>query len=136
LFSLVFRANAEGRLSEMLGVSSRYTRAEAYNAGNNLMGVTLNFGGAVVSEGFELFQNQPNPFKGQTVIGYNLPEASNVTLTVQDATGKVLRVVRTTGVKGYNMETLSSSDLSATGVLYYTIETDGFTATRKMIIVD
>jgi hypothetical protein len=136
LFSLVFRASAEGRLSDMLGVSSRYTRAEAYNAGNNLMGVTLNFGGSVVSEGFELFQNQPNPFKGQTVIGYNLPEASNVTLTVQDATGKVLRVIRTTGVKGYNMETLNSSELSATGVLYYTIETDGFTATRKMIIVD
>jgi hypothetical protein len=135
LFSLVFRANAEGRLSEMLGVSSRYTRAEAYNTNSDLMSVALNFGGSMVSEGFELYQNQPNPFKGQTVIGYSLPEAANVTLRIQDATGKVLRVIRSTGVRGYNMETLNSTDLPASGVLYYTIETDGFTATKKMIIV-
>jgi len=135
LFSLVFRANAEGRLSEMLGVSSRYTRTEAYNVNNNLMGVSLNFGGALVSEGFELYQNQPNPFKGQTVIGYNLPEAAYVTLTVQDAAGKVLRVVRNEGVKGYNQVALNSNELPASGVLYYTIATEGFTATKKMIVV-
>ena len=135
LFSLVFRATAEGQLSEMLGVSSRYTRAEAYNLNNDLMGVALNFSGTLVSEGFELYQNQPNPFKGETLIGYNLPEAANVTLTIQDATGKVLRVIRSTGIRGYNMERLNSDLLPATGVLYYTIETDGFTATKKMVIV-
>jgi hypothetical protein len=82
-----------------------------------------------------LFQNQPNPFKGQTVIGYNLPESANVTLTIQDAAGKVIRVIRTTGVKGYNMTSLNSNELPASGVLYYTIETDGFTATKKMIVL-
>jgi hypothetical protein len=69
------------------------------------------------------------------VIGYNLPEAAYVTLTVQDAAGKVLRVVRNEGVKGYNQVALNSNELPASGVLYYTIATEGFTATKKMIVV-
>jgi hypothetical protein len=31
---------------------------------------------------------------------------------------------------------LKAGDLNATGVLYYTLEADDFTATKKMIIVE
>ena len=35
--------------------------------------------------------------------------------------------------KGFNTIVLSKIDLNSTGVMYYQIETDGNTATRKMI---
>jgi hypothetical protein len=35
-----------------------------------------------------------------------------------------------------NQVTLKASDLNASGVLYYTLEADDFTATKKMIIVE
>ncbi|MCO6493455.1 MAG: T9SS type A sorting domain-containing protein, partial [Phaeodactylibacter sp.] len=83
-----------------------------------------------------LYQNTPNPFKGETLIGFNLPSDDKVTLTVSDVTGRVLRLVRMDGVKGYNNIALSSHTLPATGVLYYTVETSEYTATRKMVIIE
>jgi len=135
LFTLVFDAKADANLSDLLGISSRYTKAEAYVAGNTT-DLAINFtNGAIATTGFEVYQNTPNPFKGETVIGYNLPADATVTLTIQDVTGKTLKVLKSEGAKGYNTVTVSSKDLGASGVLYYTVATDEFTATKKMVVV-
>jgi len=135
LFSLVLRANTDVELSNVLGVSSRYTVAEAYNQDDELMNVGIEFSnGTIASADFALYQNQPNPFKGQTMIGFNLPTAGDATITISDVTGKVVKLVRGNYAKGYNQVTLNSSDLPA-GVLTYTLETEGFTATKKMVVV-
>ncbi|MFT4535752.1 MAG: hypothetical protein ACJA1A_001875 [Saprospiraceae bacterium] len=39
------------------------------------------------------------------------------------------------GSKGMNLLPLDADDLGVTGVLYYTIESGEFTATKKMIVV-
>ncbi|MBK6931826.1 MAG: hypothetical protein IPH12_13565 [Saprospirales bacterium] len=73
-FSLTFRAKATGQLSQMLGVSSRITRAEAYNAGVERLQVGFRFNGqngsTITGLGFELYQNTPNPFINKTQIGF------------------------------------------------------------------
>jgi hypothetical protein len=135
LFSLVFRAKAEGQLSELLSVSNRVVKSEAYNRSGEYMDVAIQFStGTVVSAGFELYQNTPNPFKGETMIGFNLPADAQATLTISDVTGKVIKLVRVDGVKGYNQVVVNSNGLP-TGVLAYTVETADFTATKKMVIV-
>ena len=137
LFSLVFRANADAQLSELLGISSRYTVAEAYNADNETMDVAINFSnGTVANAGFELYQNTPNPFKGETQIGFNIPEDAQVTIRIHDVTGKALKMIRGDFAKGYNNVTVNAKELPAVGVLYYTLETADYTATKKMIIVE
>ena len=134
--TLVFRATADANLSEVLNLNSRYTAAEAYR-NNDQLSVALNFAGAQAEvAGFELKQNTPNPFAGETVIGFSLPVAGEATLTIQDVTGRTLRVVRGQFAQGYNQVTLKASDLNATGVLTYTLEAAEFTATKKMIIVE
>ncbi|MCB0616052.1 MAG: T9SS type A sorting domain-containing protein, partial [Phaeodactylibacter sp.] len=145
LFSLVFRAlpavaSAEvGRdvmLSQLLSVSNRVVKSEAYNRAGEYMDVAIQFSnGTVASAGFELYQNTPNPFKGETMIGFNLPADAQATLTISDITGKVLKLVRVDGVKGYNQVVVNSNGLP-TGVLAYTVETADFTATKKMVIVE
>lgn len=113
--TLVFRASANANLSEVLNLNSRYTAAEAYNRAGEQLGVALNFAGAQSKvAGFELKQNTPNPFAGETVIGFNLPAAGEATLTIQDVTGRTLRVVRGQYAEGYNQVTLKSADLGAT----------------------
>ena len=136
LFSLVFRSNADAQLSELLSVSSRYTKAEAYNTNDDQLDVAIAFSGATASAEFELYQNTPNPFKGETVVGFNLPAEMNATITVHDVSGKTLKLIRGDFAKGYNQITLNSSELPAVGVLYYTLETADFTATKKMIIIE
>jgi len=135
VFSLVFTAKENGRLSDLMNINSRYTTAEAYNSNGEVMNVELKFNGQAATT-FDLYQNTPNPFKGETTIGFNLPEAGAATLTIQDVSGKVISVVDGEYAKGYNEVRINSNDLPNTGVLYYTLKTANDTATRKMIILE
>jgi hypothetical protein len=136
LFTLRFQATAAGQLSKMISMNSKVTEAEAYNTSADIKDLKLTFRGADVTAEFALYQNEPNPFKGNTLIGYDLPEAGHVTLTVFDVTGKILTVKDQASVKGYNTITVSSKELPAVGVLYYRLDADEYTATKKMIIIE
>jgi len=135
LFSLVVRATSNTSLSEVLNLNSRYTAAEAYKGGE-VVNVGLNFNASKASANYELYQNTPNPFAGETIIGFNLPAAGAATLTIQDVTGRTLKVINGQYARGYNQVSLKSAELSATGVLTYTLKAGDFTMTRKMIIVE
>ncbi|MCR9286205.1 MAG: T9SS type A sorting domain-containing protein [Bacteroidetes bacterium] len=134
LFGLTFVAKKDAQLSDLFNVNSRHTVAEGYNTNNELLDVQLNFTGTEVTT-FDLYQNTPNPFKGETIVGFNLPQAGAATLTVNDLSGKTLFMVEGDFSKGYNQVSVSSKDLAATGVLYYTLSTDAETATKKMILI-
>jgi hypothetical protein len=135
LFSLVVRAKENTNLSEVLNLNSRYTAAEAYKGGE-VMNVGLNFNAAKASANYALYQNTPNPFAGETVIGFNLPVAAKATLTIQDVTGRTLKVINGQYAKGYNQVNLKSNELKATGVLTYTLKAADYTLTKKMIVVE
>jgi SprB repeat len=136
-FSVKFRATKGGKLSEMIGASSRLTRAVAYNeAGENLeIAFRFNNGGVstVTGVGFELYQNSPNPFVSKTFIGFHLPESASAVLTVMDETGRVVYTQEGDFAKGYNAIALDRSQVGVSGMLYYKLETATHTATRKMI---
>jgi HYR domain len=136
VFTVKFRATKSGKLSEMLSVSSRITKAEGYNLTDGRMEVALRFDGKTIAGvGFELYQNQPNPFVNKTAIGFHLPEATTATLTVYDETGRVVFTQKGDFAKGYNAISLDRALLNTTGVLYYTLETATDSATKKMIQV-
>jgi hypothetical protein len=131
-----FRAEKSGKLSQMLGVSSRITKAEAYAADNGRLEVALRFDGKTVAGiGFELLQNTPNPVLGYTNIAFFLPEATEATLTLTNAEGRVLKVVKNNYEQGWQTLTFRRSDLEA-GILFYQLETSKFRATKKMVVVD
>ena len=131
-----FQATAGGKLSEMITLNSRETKAEAYNTASDIKDLKLTFRGAEAGAEFALYQNEPNPYKGTTVIGYDLPAAGNVTLTVFDVTGKVVYVKDQNSVKGYNTIAVSSKEIGSVGVLYYRLDANEYTATKKMVIIE
>ena len=135
LFGLTFKATAAGRLSEIVNVNSTITPAEAYNEAGELMNVALAFTNPITAD-FELGQNTPNPFSGETVIGFNLPTTGVATLQIMDAQGKVVKAIRADYPKGYNTITLKANELGTTGVLYYQLSAADFMATKKMIIIE
>ena len=140
LFSLTFVARANATLSDVINVSSRYTVAEAYDTEGTLKDVAFGFNtinGTVIAGGeFELLQNKPNPFNESTLIGFNLPEAAQATLRVFDVSGKTLKVINGDFARGYNEVSINRNELQATGVLYYQLDTDTDSATKKMILID
>jgi hypothetical protein len=136
-FTLRFRAQADGRLSEYLGITSRMTRAEAYGYNYELRGLGLNFAPAHANEGeFFLEQNRPNPFGDQTIIGFQIPESGEVMLTIYDTNGRTLQQYQQYFTAGYNQFLVEAKDIPATGLLYYKLQTGQLIATKKMIILD
>jgi hypothetical protein len=132
-FTLRMRAEKSGKLSDMLGVSGSITRAEAYDD-NGRLNVAFRYDHKTVAGlGFELYQNQPNPFVNNTSIGFHLPEAAEATLSVMDESGRVVYRQKGKFPAGENTVVLDRALLNTTGVLYYQLETDKYSATKKMV---
>jgi subtilisin-like proprotein convertase family protein len=139
LYTMTFKAKSSGQLSTSLSIASVVTEAMAFGNESGRTDIELTFTtetGEIVGDAYALFQNTPNPFASHTVIGFVLPEAANATLTVYDVNGKVITRADVDGVKGYNEVSMTRSQINATGVLYYQVETDGFSATKKMVVVE
>jgi hypothetical protein len=134
LFTLYIKPAKNGMLSEMLTLSSDITKGEYYTGDMNVGKVSLRIDKA--EAGIELFQNEPNPFKGTTTVSFEMPEAATATLSVYDVTGKVVTVRNIDAIKGLNSEVFTKDQLGVSGVLYYTLVSGDFTATKKMIIVE
>ena len=85
---------------------------------------------------FVLYQNQPNPFKNTTMIGFNLPEAGAASLEVFDVSGRLIYKKGGEYAQGYNQVNVNRSDLPVTGILYYRVNTATDSQTKKMILLD
>jgi len=83
---------------------------------------------------FNLSQNYPNPFNSSTVISYQLPVMSNVSLKVFDMIGnEVATLVNEEKQAGYHTVTFEAGKL-ASGVYMYQITAGEFSATKKLIL--
>ena len=84
---------------------------------------------------FELSQNYPNPFNPSTKITFALPNDGKVSLKIYDMTGKeVMLLVNEVKTAGYYSDSFNASSLSS-GIYFYTLSADNFTATKKMMLV-
>lgn len=124
-------------LSEVLEINSSITPALMYeDVVSDGSIVVLDFKSSQGStEMVELYQNRPNPFNASTAIGFDLPNAQDVKLTIFDVTGKVLKVFEGHFDRGYHEFMVTSEELNVEGVLYYQLTAGTFSSTRKMLMV-
>ena len=92
-----------------------------------------------------LLQNYPNPFNPETWVPYHLAKASEVQITIYDASGRVVRSLDL----GYQSEGYYTSqnraaywagtneigETVASGTYFYVLTAGDFSATRKMLIL-
>jgi subtilisin-like proprotein convertase family protein len=84
---------------------------------------------------YSLRQNYPNPFNPSTTINYELKVTNHVKLNVYDITGKLVStLVNNIQQAGRHAVTFNASHLSS-GVYFYKLETEGFTDTKRMLLV-
>jgi PKD repeat protein len=85
--------------------------------------------------GYALAQNFPNPFNPTTTIEFSLPVASDVSLKVYNVLGQeVVELANGYFGAGYHSIEWDASN-KASGIYFYRITTDAFTASRKMILL-
>lgn len=135
LFTLMLRADHSVRLSEAMTMVSNPTNPEAYTTASDILDLGLTFRGTENAYAFELLQNEPNPFNGATQIGYVIPESGPVVLTLFDLTGREVFKQTLNGSKGLNKVDVTKDQIGAQGVVYYQIQFQGYTATKKMLIL-
>ncbi|HLT93943.1 MAG TPA: T9SS type A sorting domain-containing protein, partial [Membranihabitans sp.] len=136
LFTIVVKARSQADLRDVIGINDRVVKAEAYEGSGNLRSVGMNFGASSTREEFALYQNHPNPYTGETTIGFRLPNATHATMTIYTVTGKLIKRIEGEFEAGYNELRISSMELGSSGVLYYQLDTDKYTATKKMIVLE
>jgi hypothetical protein len=84
---------------------------------------------------YGLDQNFPNPFNPTTVINYQLPVNSHVTLKIYDALGReVASLVNDDQSAGYKSVTFDASTLPS-GVYLYRITAGSFVETKKLVLI-
>jgi phosphatidylinositol-3-phosphatase len=84
---------------------------------------------------FKLEQNFPNPFNPVTVIRYSLIENHFITLKVYDVLGnEVATLVNEKENAGSYEVEFNAANLSS-GIYFYKLSTDGFTETKRMILL-
>ena len=98
--------------------------------------MTWSDGGHVPYPGsYSLRQNYPNPFNPFTTIKYDLSESGFVNLKVYDILGREVKaLVSREQEKGRYTITFNPNNL-ASGVYFYKLDVNGYTETKKMLIV-
>ena len=87
------------------------------------------------SDGFALYQNEPNPFGRSTTIRFQLPESTSATLSVFDAEGRVLYRQTADYGQGSHAITLGKEQIGSAGLLFYKLEAGANIAWRKMVVL-
>jgi len=135
LFKLQFAALKDIDLKEVLSVNSSITANEAYQA-DLLKAVELEFEkDNPIFDRFILMQNEPNPFMEKTMIGFQLSESTDATLTIFDLTGRVVWTQTNAYEAGIHQVVVENDRFEDAGIYYYQLSTGKRRASKKMILL-
>jgi hypothetical protein len=85
---------------------------------------------------FSLYQNYPNPFNPTTIITFDLPQASKVTLKIFNPLGEELATLVSDDLPSGSYEYKWSRPAGlASGIYLYRLQTEEFVETRKMVLM-
>ena len=82
-----------------------------------------------------LYQNYPNPFNPSTLIKFDIAWNSHTNITIFDNTGRLIESLLNQSLSPGTYEVQWNAESYPSGVYYYRLETDGFSQTKKMLLI-
>ncbi|MCE5250182.1 T9SS type A sorting domain-containing protein, partial [bacterium] len=89
----------------------------------------------VLPAAFTMYQNSPNPFNPSTTISFELPDDSRTTITIYTIEGQIVTVLVNDLLKAGFHSYIWDAGRMPSGVYLYTIHTNGFSGTKKMMLL-
>ena len=127
------------------GTSYFYKVSAIDNSGNESGYASVSVVTSVETSGgipteFALNQNYPNPFNPTTEIAFALPKQSPVKVVIYGLSGEIVATIvnQTMSAGNYRITWNGKTDdgrAVASGVYFYHLQADGFTATKKMTLL-
>jgi hypothetical protein len=84
---------------------------------------------------YSLSQNYPNPFNPTTKIKFAMPKAGDAKVIVYDVMGREVQTLVNEKLQAGTYETSFDGSMLNSGVYFYKMTTDGFTETKRMILI-
>ena len=84
---------------------------------------------------FRLYQNYPNPFNPVTTIKYSIPARSFVSIKLYDILGREIKTLLAEEKDAGDHEMVFDGSGLSSGVYFYTMKTNNFVVSKKMIIL-
>jgi hypothetical protein len=104
-------------------------------AGGDSIYTAIEIANQTLPDNYLLSQNYPNPFNAQTTIEYELPNASDVSMSIFDITGRKLETL----IDGYQEAGLHQKVWDAkgysSGVYFYSIQAEKYNQTRRALLL-
>lgn len=110
------------------------TRTELWNLLRKRYLVDVKKENNYIPSNFSLGQNYPNPFNPSTVINFEIPFSTNVSLKVYDLLGREAATL-VNEVKQAGSYSVQFNSTLASGVYYYTLKAGSFVQSKKMTIL-
>jgi hypothetical protein len=109
-------------------------------AGKNVITSVYNNGSPLIPTEYYLNQNYPNPFNSTTTIEFGLPEKTDVTITIYNVLGQLVREYRLGEMNPgrYKIQWDGRNQMGnivASGVYFYRMHTPQFTKVRKLVLI-
>jgi hypothetical protein len=110
------------------GVSSSVT-----NPGNQASVTSVGNVAGLPAE-YKLYNNYPNPFNPSTKIKFNIPEEAFAKLIIYDLLGKEVKTLVNSELKPGTYEVNFDAIHFASGIYFYSLQTNNFKSTKKLLI--
>ncbi len=97
--------------------------------------VDINNANTIIPDSYSLGQNYPNPFNPRTVVSFQLPVVSDVTLKIYDVQGREVKTLVNERMQAGRYEVRFDGSGMNSGVYFYRMVTEGFSETKRMILL-
>ena len=99
-------------------------------------GIEENKENKVIPTKYFLYNNYPNPFNPTTTIRMDIPERTNVELSVYNILGQKVKTLISNETRNAGRYEVSfNGNLLASGVYFYRLITQNYTQSRKMLLI-
>ena len=126
--ALVYSMNGTVISGNLLAANGNVVSAEF----GSVDGATVN--AKLLPANFSLAQNYPNPFNPTTTIGFSLPVKSDVSLSIYNIAGQLVKEFNGTFEAGEQSFVWDAS-AQASGVYFYKLNANNFSETKKMVLL-
>lgn len=138
LFSLELAGLQQHPAHQLLALNNLYLKAEAYLEEElEIADIELEIQDSNHSStGTFLYQNEPNPFSGNTTIHFQLEKTGTIVLRIADASGRIIKELNNEFEAGFHSIGFSGKDTNLIeGVLFCQLQSEGFLKTIKMVMI-